>query len=402
MVRFGRRVAAACVLAVLAAAAPAAAQPEASWGRAPGWEVFTDKGCVKCHRVRGAGEGTAGPDLARPGAATDLFSLGAAMWNHLPKMGAAMRALQLQRPLLTPIEISSLASFLFTVQRYEPSGNVRRGQRLFSEKSCAQCHALGGSGPTVGPALDPFARASSPVHLAAAMWNHSPAASRAMATRGIEQPRLQAADLADIMAYIAATSRPPGGEAVPVVAGSPVRGKALLANKGCGGCHAVEDAPDGEIAPRLGTRAHHVGVTEFGALLWNHQAGMRTAMKERGLAMPVLTAEEVADITAYLHTVHYFDPAAGRSDRGQALVASKGCLGCHSIYRQGGKTASDLAVSNVVGSPAGQVAAMWNHGRLMEIGALRRGTALPRLTGQEVADISTYLAGLGRGAPKPR
>jgi len=100
--------------------------------------------------------------------------------------------------------------------------------------------------------------------------------------------------------------------------------------------------------------------------------------------------------------VHYFDPEAGRANRGEELVGSKGCLGCHAVYGRGAKTASDLAVSNVVSSPPGQVAAMWNHGRFMETAARRKLTALPRLTGQDVADIASYLAGLGSGAPKPR
>jgi hypothetical protein len=55
---------------------------------------------------------------------------------------------------------------------------------------------------------------------------------------------------------------------------------------------------------------------------------------------------------------------------------------------------------NVVSTRAGQVAAMWNHGRYMETKARRQSTPLPLLTGQELADIATYLAGLGSGPPK--
>jgi len=59
-----------------------------------------------------------------------------------------------------------------------------------------------------------------------------------------------------------------------------------------------------------------------------------------------------------------------------------------------------MAIDNVVSTRAGQVAAMWNHGRYMETKARRQSTPLPRLTGQELADIATYLAGLGSGPPK--
>jgi mono/diheme cytochrome c family protein len=110
----------------------------------------------------------------------------------------------------------------------------------------------------------------------------------------------------------------------------------------------------------------------------------------------------MADVSAYLYTVYYFDAAAGRAGSGRDLVRRKGCLSCHSIYRKGAGTAADLAIDNVVATPAGQVAAMWNHGRYMETAARRQAAELPRLTGQEMADITTYLAALGSGPPKRR
>jgi mono/diheme cytochrome c family protein len=108
----------------------------------------------------------------------------------------------------------------------------------------------------------------------------------------------------------------------------------------------------------------------------------------------------MADITAYLYAAYYFESAAGRAGRGRQLVQQKGCLTCHSIYRKGGNIASDLAIDNVVSTPAGQVAAMWNHARYMDTEARRQSTTLPPLTGQELADISAYLAALGGGPPK--
>jgi hypothetical protein len=38
----------------------------------------------------------------------------------------------------------------------------------------------------------------------------------------------------------------------------------------------------------------------------------------------------------------------------------------------------------------------------METEARRQSTTLPLLTGRELADISTYLAGLGKGPPTPK
>jgi mono/diheme cytochrome c family protein len=378
---------------------PRAAPPE--WENVEGWQVFVDKGCGECHRVRGVGDATAGPDLARLRAAVGLFEVGAAMWNHLPRAAAVMREKGGGRPRLTPIEFSNLAAFLFTIQNYPAPGDAAKGAGLFAVKGCAQCHALGGTGGSVGPALDGLKRSDSPIVLAAAMWNHGPPMAEAMAARSVAYPTLRGTELADLLAHVAAVGRDPAGEPTPVVPGSPARGEKVFAEKGCIGCHPVGSGKGG-AAPRLGTRGHHVSAAEFAGLMWNHGARMWAAMKQRGAPIPHLSAQEMADVSAYLYTVYYFDAAAGRAGSGRDLLRRKGCLSCHSIYRKGAGTAPDLAIDNVVATPAGQVAAMWNHGRYMETAARRQAAELPRLTGQEMADITTYLAALGSGPPKRR
>ncbi len=49
-----------------------------------------------------------------------------------------------------------------------------------------------GRGGTVGPSVDAFKRFSSPLYVAAAMWNHGPQMAEAMKAQGIERPRLSA------------------------------------------------------------------------------------------------------------------------------------------------------------------------------------------------------------------
>ena len=394
------------VLTVLLPAAarsqdPGAVPPE--WRMVPGWTVFVDKGCSACHRVRGIGDGTVGPDLAGLQASRGLFDLGAAMWNHLPRMGAAMRDLGIQRPQLTPLEFSSLAAFLFTTQYYDAApGDPVKGSRLFAAKSCARCHAVGGKGGGTGPALDSFKRSNSPVLMGAALWNHGVQGAEAMAARGIAWPNFQGTDVADLVAYIVTAAQDQSRETVRVVPGIPERGEKLFADKGCVTCHAVGAGKRPTAAPRLATQAHHVSASEFAGLMSNHGTKMWAVMRQRGLPVPRLTGQEMADIAAYLYTAYYFESAAGRAGRGRELVRKKGCLTCHAIYRRGGSSASDLAINNVVSTPAGQVAAMWNHARYMETEGRRQSTTLPLLTGQELADISAYLAGLGIRPPEQK
>jgi cytochrome c2 len=157
-------------------------------------------------------------------------------------------------------------------------------------------------------------------------------------------------------------------------------------------CHSV-GGKGGKVGPELG-RAYHVSLTQFAGLMWNHGPAMWARMKERGIEVPSLTGQEMADIVAHLYTSHYFDPAAGNSARGQQVLQSKGCVACHSVRGKDGKVAGDFSTSGVVGSPSALIAAMWNHSREMEDQAQKRGIKLQTIKGQELADLATYLRSL--------
>jgi mono/diheme cytochrome c family protein len=360
-----------------------------------GFDVYAKKGCGQCHGLRGG----VGPDLARIESGRSFFELGAAMWNHLPRMGARMRATRVERPTLTPRELSDLIAFLFTAQYYDELGDAAPGREVFQAKGCVQCHALGGAGANVGPPLDSLKRANSPVLVAAAMWNHGPQMAETMKARGIPRPKFEDNEMVDLIAYIVSAAREPGGDTSQVVPGTPERGQKLFVDKRCVVCHAVA-GKGGKVGPDLGTRGHHVSLTRFAALMWNHGPTMWGLMKERQIEVPRLTGQEMADILAYIYTSHYFDQAAN-ADRGRRLLDAKGCLTCHSVNGRGGKVGADFAKSNVVGSAAGVVAAMWNHSAYMEDKARQMKVTWPTLTGQELADVSAYLTALSRQRPAP-
>src|SRR3990172_763603 len=366
------------------------------WGMFAGWKVFSEKGCGKCHAVRGVGVGV-GPDHGRIQTGKSFFELGAAMWSHLPRMGAKMREAGVERPTLTPTEMSNLIAFLFTVQYFDELGNSKEGEKLFASNGCIHCHEVGGKGGHVGPGLDFLKGANSPVLVAAAMWNHGPEMAEAMKAKGIMRPAFQGKELVDLIAYIVTAAKDGGGQTSQVVPGTPDRGRKAFDNKRCVVCHAV-GGKGGSVGPDLG-RGHHVSLTEFAALMWNHGPAMWEKMKARGIQVPRLTGQEMADIIAYLYTSRYFDqPALGRV-QGQQLLQSKGCLSCHSVRGKGGKIGADFATSKFVASPAAVLAGMWNHSRYMEAQAQRKEITWPNLTGQELADISAYLVTIPRTVP---
>lgn len=362
------------------------------WALLAGWDVYAKKGCGQCHGVRSGSEGRVGPDLARIQSATGFYDLGAAMWNHLPLMGTKMREMGIERPTLTPLELANVLAFVFTAQYGDELGNAKTGERLFATKECVQCHSVGGKGGSVGPALDVLKRTNSPVLVAARMWNHGPRMAETMQAKGIQRPTFKRNELVDVIAYVTTAAKDPGGDSAQIVPGTPERGEKLFREKQCAACHTI-GGKGGKVGPELG-RAHHVSLTQFAGLMWNHGPAMWARMKERGIKAPELTGQEMADIVAYLYTTHYFDAAAGSSARGKQVVQAKGCVACHSVGGKGGKVAADFATSNVVGSPRGLVAALWNHSRAMEDQAQKQGIKLPTLKGQDLADLSAYFRSL--------
>lgn len=359
------------------------------------WDVFAQKGCARCHRIRGLGDGTVGPDLGRLESGAGFIEIAAAMWNHLGEMRAQMRKHRVEWPRFTPQEFSNLIEFVFTAQLHDVARDPVQGRRVFVAKGCERCHQASDTGERAGPRLAELRRSTSSLLMAAAMWNHVSQMGDAM-DAAITRLPFAGTELQDIVAYIRTASRASQGEP-PLVVGVPDRGQRLFVDKECAGCHAVDGQGSGP-GPSIGPRSPRAAVADLPVVLWNH----RDAARARRL--PRLTGQDMADITAYLHASYYFDPPPGDARRGRRRLEDKGCLGCHSIYGIGVKSAPDFASSNVLSSKLGQLTAMWNHGPYMENEARRRGMTLPTLTAQELSDITTYLAGLviSPGGRRPR
>jgi mono/diheme cytochrome c family protein len=117
-------------------------------------------------------------------------------------------------------------------------------------------------------------------------------------------------------------------------------------------------------------------------------------MNRRGIPVPQLRPAEVADLIAYLYSVRYFG-GAGDVGRGRQLLTAKGCLDCHSVGGQGGKTAADLTAVRGLDAPAAVIATLWNHSFAGERPG-DRGRPWPELRPADVADLGAFLGTLGR------
>jgi mono/diheme cytochrome c family protein len=377
-----RQVAVALLLAVPAMSPGQERAPQPFTGASAGGRVFVQKGCGLCHAIRGPGP-TVGPELARI-ERRSFFDIGAAMSNHL-------RGVSVPKPTLTEDEVTSLVAFLFTLQYHDQPGDPKAGQQAFGAKGCIQCHEVGGTGGRRGPSLDFFKGVTSPVLLAVALWNHGPEMAQAAETRGIPRPTFTGKELGDIVAFIGAAAKPGSGQLATVQPGVPESGQKLFTTRHCVECHSIAGR-GGKVGPELGQPArHHLSLTEFAALMWNHGPQMWARMKERGIQVPRLKGQEMADLVAYLYVSHYFDRQASPV-RGRQALQDKGCLTCHAAGGQGGRTGSALATHRAARSGSALIAALWNHPRYLP--REQREVPWPSLTGPELADIAAFLASL--------
>ncbi len=354
-----------------------------------GSRVFGAKGCVRCHAVDGVG-GRVGPDLARIRAPRSIDDLAAAMWNHLPTMADRVQRLGMSYPRLTPYETGDLIAFLFTLNYFDPPGNLERGRRLFVGKRCIVCHQVAGTGGAIGPNLDFLKQNGSPIAVAAAMWNHGPGMAEAMQARRIRRPTLTGSELGDLVAYLKSAS-PTGAEGpLYLLPGRADDGRRLFEDKGCAECHGL-GAKGALLGPALADRNLRQSLTQLAATLWNKQAAMLEATKARGAPLPQLKADELADLVAYLEGVRYF-AVAGDPGRGATGLIVKGCLTCHSIGVEGDPARRDLVLATTLDSPA-VISALWNHA-FLAARSRREGHAWPRYSPQEIADLVVFLQSL--------
>jgi cytochrome c2 len=358
-----------------------------------GSRVFGAKGCAKCHSVNGVG-GKIGPDLGRVSRPRSSHDLATAMWNHLPRMVERMQQLGITRPRLDARETGDLMAFLLTLNYFDLPADVEAGRRLFTEKRCVVCHQVGGTGGVVGPNLDFLGQHLSPIFIAAALWNHGPAMAAAMRARGIERPTFKDYELLDLIAYLKSASPGPREEMLYVLSGRADVGERLFVEKRCIECHSVGER-GGRVGPDLAGRGLYRSPIQFAMAMWNKTPAMTEAMKARGISVPQLRADEMADLVSYLYAVRYF-AEPGDVRLGSRVASEKGCLRCHTISGAGTGGPLDLASVKSLDSPAAFISALWNHGAILEQRSERQKGAWPEFRSEEMADLLAFLQSLGR------
>jgi mono/diheme cytochrome c family protein len=304
-----------------------------------------------------------------------------------------MRKLKKPPPQLSPRETGDLIAFLATVNYFDPVGDAKAGKKIFADKQCVVCHQIEGVGGVFGPSLDSVVQFG-PIFFAATMWNHGPSMAEAMQARGIKRPLFSGSELRDLIAYVKFVSRGRGDQPTQVLPGRAEDGERLFALRGCVDCHGIRGS-GGPVAPALSGKRIYSSLFDFAAAMWNKGPIMRREMQRRAVTVPPLLANELADIVGYLYSVDYF-AAPGDPRRGEEIVRAKGCLDCHSIGGKGGRLAPDFEKSRGLNEPANVVAAMWNHGTVMEEKMHDEKLSWPVFKGDEFTQVVGFLQALGR------
>jgi len=327
--------------------------------------VFEQQKCNTCHATSGKSTNAApnfGQRLDRDYTPAGMASR---MWNHAPRMWAAIREAQLDIPRLTEADAADLFAFFYARRFFERRGDAARGKQVFEGK-CAECHSAQAPGK---PAAEWKSLADS-IELVQRLWNHSPEMRKALEAKKQHWPQLASAELTDLLVYV--QNLPENRSTTPTFSlPTGASGKALLESKGCTGCHKGSSALEG----RLG----NLTLTDIAASMWNHAPKMREKAAE-------LSVDEMREILAYVWSTDFYR-SRGHVARGSKVFDSR-CGTCHGDPASG---APDLKASTRPYSAITMIWALWNHGPNMLQQAEKRKQSWPELSQADMDNLITFL-----------
>jgi cytochrome c551/c552 len=251
-----------------------------------GKALIENKGCIKCHRVKeGARE-----DLPRWGMFVNPIVWAQMMWNHGPQMEQEMKKKGIPFMEFKGNEMLDLIAYIRSLNPnvekvYLSPGDPQSGERLFTQKGCAQCHSPGGGMDLSRIREFPKTLAQ----FAGMMWNHTPKMWKEMKEKGIEKPNLSSEAMSDIVAYLFSTR-------YFDEAGSPERGKAVFVKKQCQLCHAK-----GTKMASLSHLKGQISPILMAQTMWNHGPAMLERMRKAKVPWQKIDGKEMVDLMEYLN-----------------------------------------------------------------------------------------------------
>lgn len=378
-------VAAALICVSLTAATTVARAQIGDAGR--GADLLQSRGCQLCHSVLGEG-GDEAPDLGRR--SLERFSpsiLAALFWNHGPAMWQAMESRNLAVPKLTKSEVADLYAYFYSLRYFDPPGDAGRGKRIFSEKGCAGCHAVGAGEAKAGPPVAEWSAVGDPSRWIEQMWNHGARMEEMMRRQGVSWPSFELQEMVDMLVYLENLPGVRERRRPAMRAGDAASGGRAFEQLGCAECHSFGPSGAAKV-DLLKVVRREQGLTALGVQMWNHRPRMAEAARERRMTLPEFAEGRMGDLLAYLFSRGYFSLPGNRA-RGEQIFRLKGCLSCHGMPRSG---APELKGPGKTYSPLSLASAVWNHGPAMKAEMDRGGIGWPTLRDRDIDDIAAFLS----------
>lgn len=245
-----------------------------------GKQVFETKHCAECHSLGETGGGPGNP-VATWKSLGDPILLVHDMWSHVEAMQGALRERKRGWVTLSGQEVTDLSVYLQNLPQTPKTQaqfslpDPASGEAPF-KAICAGCHKGSLS-------LETRLSNMTLTDLAAAMWNHVPKMKAA--------PQTSQEDIRKIVAYV--WERQYLGPS-----GNATRGGRTFQSKRCAICHNDPQSGAAKL-PRGDSSYTPVSVIH---VLWTHGPQMLDKMKEKGIAWPRLSPEDVSNVVAYLNS----------------------------------------------------------------------------------------------------
>lgn len=207
---------------------------------ARGEQVFESSGCRGCHKLDGVG-GNIGPELDRVGAhRTPEWLKRHFLTPAAVTPGSAMPPQKFSEAELESITLFMLSQTGEQVPGYYASMKVipstSEGRRLFQQKSCIACHAVGSQGGKIGPALDDVGLRRSPEWMIQHFRDPQTVSPATVMPRfGFTETEARA--LTDFLLHLRDQKV---ALSLPSLMSPVERGREVYRKYGCAGCHGPE------------------------------------------------------------------------------------------------------------------------------------------------------------------
>jgi cytochrome c2 len=349
---------------------------------------FGDKQCGICHSVDGSG-GRVAPDLSgtHPGNPA-MGWLVTVLWNHGPGMWRQIRKGNNPYPQLNSQQMADILAFLYQASSIDRAGDPGSGQRVFSQKGCVHCHAVGGSGGKAAPELSRIAAGGDANDWACAMLNHAGSMIAPIRSTLGQWPQFTGTEMNDLIAYVSLSVPRPATNARQIP-GNAERGWSVFQSR-CMQCHSVR-GQGGNVGPELGPE-HELPLTtaQFASVFWNHAPEMLQHSRESGTPPPLLQGREMADLLTFLASLRYFEPT-GSAIVGKRVFSERGCAACHGSMAEGTQLGPGLKSGAEAFTTVSFTAALWRHGPRMIDRAEELGLPWPTLQATDIGDLVSFL-----------